>query len=161
MVAAQLVEWSLPTPEIRGSNPDISKIFIYQLYNGKDENKEKEAGNVPSFLKTKWTWVALKWIWDFGRQWLRVLRGIKRQNQFRRNVNGLHLFRGKFQKNPIFSKLTFASVSRPPAPPSQHHPFHGWSFAEIGCELHCCAIQIQCHRDILHIELPRHRLRLS
>ena len=25
--------------------------FIYQLYNGKDENKEKEAGNGPSLKK--------------------------------------------------------------------------------------------------------------
>ena len=28
MVVAQLVEWSLPIPEVRGSNPVISKIYI-------------------------------------------------------------------------------------------------------------------------------------
>ena len=53
---AQLVEWSLPIPEVRGLNPVIGKIywpFVYcQLY-WKDENTEKEAGNGP-FLKIKW-----------------------------------------------------------------------------------------------------------
>ena len=41
-------EQSLPTPEIRGSNPDIGKKCFYQSYNRKDENKEKETGNGPS-----------------------------------------------------------------------------------------------------------------
>ena len=27
VAVAQLVEWSLPTPEVRGSNPVIGKIF--------------------------------------------------------------------------------------------------------------------------------------
>ena len=48
---AQLVERSLSTPEICGSDPKHSQIFIYQLYIRKDGNKEKEAGNGPS-LKT-------------------------------------------------------------------------------------------------------------
>ena len=43
VVVAQLVEWSLPTPEVRGSNPGI-KIF-FQL--STEENKVKEAGNGP------------------------------------------------------------------------------------------------------------------
>ena len=50
VVVAQLAERSLPTPEIRGSNPDIgniSNVFICQLLSRKDENKEKEAGNGP------------------------------------------------------------------------------------------------------------------
>ena len=50
VVVAQLAERSLPTPEIRGSNPDIgniSNIFICQLLSRKDENKDKEAGNGP------------------------------------------------------------------------------------------------------------------
>ena len=50
VVVAQLAERSLPTPEIRGSNPDIgniSNIFICQLLSRKDENEEKEAGNGP------------------------------------------------------------------------------------------------------------------
>ena len=50
---AQLVERSLPTPEVRSSNPVISKLlygtFVHcQLY-WKDENKETEARN-GSFL---------------------------------------------------------------------------------------------------------------
>ena len=47
---AQLAERLPPTPEIRGSNPDIGNIlnvFICQLLSRKDENKEKEAGNGP------------------------------------------------------------------------------------------------------------------
>ena len=56
VVVAQLAERSLPTPEIRGSNPDIgniSNIFICQLLSRKDENKEKEAGNGPFKKKKK------------------------------------------------------------------------------------------------------------
>ena len=50
MVVAQLVEPSLPTPEVRGSNPVIGKAFISNIFvfcqlHWKDENKEKEAGN--------------------------------------------------------------------------------------------------------------------
>ena len=49
---AQLVERSLPTPEIWGSNPVIGKILSTNCTTKyrKDENKEKEAGNSPSFL---------------------------------------------------------------------------------------------------------------
>ena len=39
---AQLVEWLLPTPEIRGLNPVIGNTIYYQLYL-KDENKEKRG----------------------------------------------------------------------------------------------------------------------
>ena len=51
MVVAQLVERSLPTPEVHRSNPDVGKhlywTFDYcQLY-WKDGNKEKQAGNGP------------------------------------------------------------------------------------------------------------------
>ena len=54
VVVAQLVEWLLPTPEIRGSNPDICKILSTKhKYNGKDESKEKEAGNGPSLKKER------------------------------------------------------------------------------------------------------------
>ena len=48
---AQLVEWSLPTPEIRGFESRHRQNFIYQLYNRKDKNKEKEAGKGPSLKK--------------------------------------------------------------------------------------------------------------
>ena len=51
MVVAQLAERSLPTPEIRRSNPDIGnelfRMHICQLLSRKDENKEKEARNGP------------------------------------------------------------------------------------------------------------------
>ena len=43
MVVAQLVERSLPIPEVRGSNPVISKnLFILN-----NKNKEKEARDGP------------------------------------------------------------------------------------------------------------------
>ena len=48
-IVAQLVERSLLTPEIRGSNPDIGNIrSTNSTINRKDGNKEKEAGNGPS-----------------------------------------------------------------------------------------------------------------
>ena len=45
VVVAQLVERSLLTPEIRGSNPNIGKVLSTNgtFNNRKDENKEKEA----------------------------------------------------------------------------------------------------------------------
>ena len=58
---AQLIEGLLPTPQNRGSNPDIGKInllsityIIIQKLERKDGNKEKEAGNGP-FLKELYT----------------------------------------------------------------------------------------------------------
>ena len=43
-----MVEQSLPTPEIHGSNPNIGKVLPTNFkLNRKDENKEKEARNVP------------------------------------------------------------------------------------------------------------------
>ena len=52
MVVAQLEERSLLTPEVRGLNPDISKILSTNctIKNRKDENKEK-TGNGPSLKK--------------------------------------------------------------------------------------------------------------
>ena len=52
MVVAQLVEWSLQTPVVRGSNPVIGKIYIerfsvYCMKFGKTKIKEKEAWNGP------------------------------------------------------------------------------------------------------------------
>ena len=41
VVVAQLVEWSLPTPEICSSNPAISNFIHYQLCY-KDKNKAKK-----------------------------------------------------------------------------------------------------------------------
>ena len=51
---AQLIERSLPTPEVQGSRPVIGKFYLSnycQLY-WKDENKEKEAGKL-SLLKSR------------------------------------------------------------------------------------------------------------
>ena len=46
MVVAQLKEWSLPTPEVRGSNPVINKILIEHLCtgNGMEKTKLKKRG---------------------------------------------------------------------------------------------------------------------
>ena len=42
---AQLVEWSIPAPEVHSSNPVIGKLlyrtFVYGQLFWKDENKEK------------------------------------------------------------------------------------------------------------------------
>ena len=52
VVVAKLVEHSLSTPEVRGSNPVIDKhLFVLLSIVLKDENKEKEAGNGPFFSK--------------------------------------------------------------------------------------------------------------
>ena len=50
VLVAQLVEQLLPVPEIRGSNSNIGKVLSTNCkLNRKDENKEKEAVNGPSF----------------------------------------------------------------------------------------------------------------
>ena len=52
VAVAKLVERLLPTQEILGSNPNIHKVISTNCkFNRKDENKEKEAGNGPSFKK--------------------------------------------------------------------------------------------------------------
>ena len=55
MVVAQLVERSLPKPEVRGSNPFIGKIYIEHLftfnYIEKTKIKKKEAGYGPFYKK--------------------------------------------------------------------------------------------------------------
>ena len=49
MVVAQLVERSLPTPEIPGLNPNIGKFYLPIVHlNRKYKNKEKEAKYGPS-----------------------------------------------------------------------------------------------------------------
>ena len=56
MVVAQLVEWSLPAPEVHGSNPVMSKllsnIYILSIVNCIEETKikEKSPGLVQFFL---------------------------------------------------------------------------------------------------------------
>ena len=44
MVVVQLVERSLPTPEIRGSNPDISNFFISCIKTIGNEKTKKKPG---------------------------------------------------------------------------------------------------------------------
>ena len=53
VVVAQMVERSLPTSEVSGLNPVIGKLLSTNctIKNGKDKNKEKEAGNGPSFIE--------------------------------------------------------------------------------------------------------------
>ena len=51
VVVAQLVEQLLPTPNVRGSNPVISKIYITVNCIEKTKIKKKEAGNGPFFKK--------------------------------------------------------------------------------------------------------------
>ena len=47
-----MLEQSISTPEICGSNPNIGKFYLPIVHlNRKDENKEKEAGNGPSLKK--------------------------------------------------------------------------------------------------------------
>ena len=46
---AQLVEQSLPTPKIFGSNPVIGKFYLLSTIL-KGVNNEKEAGNGPIFF---------------------------------------------------------------------------------------------------------------
>ena len=48
MVVAKLVERSLPTQLVRGSNPVIGKMFVYGQLN-KFENKYKGSGYSPMF----------------------------------------------------------------------------------------------------------------
>ena len=46
------IEWSLPIPEVRGSNPVIGKkYFILSICFEKTKIKKKLARNGPSFLK--------------------------------------------------------------------------------------------------------------
>ena len=54
---AQLVEWLLPTLEIRGLNPDDGKILTTncsiektKIKKKEKRKKKKEAGNCPTFL---------------------------------------------------------------------------------------------------------------
>ena len=48
MIVAQLVERSLPIPEVRGSNPDVGKISIEFLLlpNCNEETKIKKSGSI-------------------------------------------------------------------------------------------------------------------
>ena len=50
-MSAQLVDRSLPTPEIRSSNPVIGKIYMYYQLYWKDENKLKKSPGMPKFKK--------------------------------------------------------------------------------------------------------------
>ena len=47
MVVAQLVERSIPTPEVRGFSPVIGKIYIERLLWTEMQKTKKEAGNGP------------------------------------------------------------------------------------------------------------------
>ena len=51
MVVAQMVEWSLPPPEIRGLNPDIGEILSTNCTIEKTKIKKKRAGMAHLFNK--------------------------------------------------------------------------------------------------------------
>ena len=52
VVVAQLVEGLLPTPEIRGSNPNTCKVLFTNCeLNRRDDNNNEEAGKGPSLKK--------------------------------------------------------------------------------------------------------------
>ena len=79
VVVAQLAEWSLSIPEVRGSNPVIGKFFlsIYltfvycQLCIGKTKIKKNEAGNGP--LKNPLWLSIISWVsWITQNVWLRM-----------------------------------------------------------------------------------------
>ena len=53
MVVAQLVERSLPTPEIRGLNPDIGKILSTNCTIEKTKIKKKRLGMAHLLKKSK------------------------------------------------------------------------------------------------------------
>ena len=51
VVVAQLVEWSLPTPEFLGSNPDIDKILSTNCTIEKPKIKNERPGTALLFLR--------------------------------------------------------------------------------------------------------------
>ena len=51
MVVAQLVEWSLPTPEVRGSNLAIGEILLNYSLHWKEDNKKRPG--MAHFFKKK------------------------------------------------------------------------------------------------------------
>ena len=51
---AQLVKRSLPTPEVRGSNPLIGKVYIERLLSTATKIKKKEAWNGPIGINLGW-----------------------------------------------------------------------------------------------------------
>ena len=54
VVVAQLDEWSLSTPDVRGSNPVSGKNFYWTLY-WKDENKKRpEMVHLINFSLSRW-----------------------------------------------------------------------------------------------------------
>ena len=49
VVEAQLAEWSFLIPEVRGSNPVISEIFLMNIFTvEKNESKEKRGREWPN-----------------------------------------------------------------------------------------------------------------
>ena len=69
VVVAQLVERSIPIPEVHGSNPVVGKnlfisnICLLSTVCWKDENKEKEAGNGPFLINHTGIWTADHRVW--------------------------------------------------------------------------------------------------
>ena len=64
VVVAPLVEWSHPTPEIRGSNPNIGKVLSTN-YNKIEKTKIKKKRPGMAHLKKMIHFMLLKEILDF------------------------------------------------------------------------------------------------
>ena len=82
VVVAQLVERSLPIPEVRGSNPVIGKIywtFVYcQLCIEKTKNKEKRGRKWPIFKKNDFLQADVKlYIYNNTLNWPLVLNSYR------------------------------------------------------------------------------------
>ena len=57
LIVWHLVEWSHPTPEIRGSNPVIDKSTVLTKLNRRDEIKEKKSPRMTQlFFKKQHEW---------------------------------------------------------------------------------------------------------
>ena len=66
---AQLVEWSLPLPDVRGSNPAIVKIYIEHLFTcllstvlKKRKEREKRGLEWPTFFIKNYLYKVLTYL---------------------------------------------------------------------------------------------------
>ena len=89
VVVAQLVERSLPIPEVRGSNPVIGKIYLYwtfvycQLCIEKTKIKKKEAGFGIGYKLTSVLKLPFWAVFELGRTYLTEIL----LNYFTRSTN--------------------------------------------------------------------------
>ena len=105
VVVAQLIERSLPTPEVCCSNPVIGEIFIELSNVLKRQNKEKEGGNGP-FKKqnsTPFWWMISKFISAIlgaCHEWKRLL-AVRCAAEYLTSLR--HWVKRQFNKGPVFT----------------------------------------------------------